>query len=177
MNTDEQLVIEFQQGSRDAFAELFERYRQPVYGFFRRRLQNPARAEEMAQECFLALLRNANRYEPRASFRSYLYGIAFHVLSAERRKAGREAGANESLDTRTADRARTSTPDAGIWVRDALEHLGANDREILMLREYEQLSYDEIGNLLRLPLNTVRSRLFRARMALKRQLMPVNDGD
>jgi RNA polymerase sigma-70 factor (ECF subfamily) len=185
MNTDEQLVIEFQQGSRDAFAELFERYRQPVYGFFRRRLQNPGRAEELAQECFLALLRNANRYEPRASFRSYLYGIAFHVLSAERRKAGREAGleadreagANEALDTRTAGSARTSTPDAGIWVRDALEHLCANDREILMLREYEQLSYDEVGNLLRLPLNTVRSRLFRARMALKQQLMPVNDRD
>ena len=48
-----------------------------------------------------------------------------------------------------------------------------NDREILMLREYEQLSYAEIAGMLRLPLNTVRSRLFRARMALKEQLMPV----
>ena len=148
-----------------------------MYGFFRRRLQNPARAEELAQECFLALLRNSTRYEARASFRSYLYGIAFNVLSAERRKAGREVADNEALDTRSMNVGQAATPDAGIWVREALEHLDANEREILMLREYEQLSYDEIGNLMRLPVNTVRSRLFRARMALKDQLMPVNDGD
>jgi RNA polymerase sigma-70 factor (ECF subfamily) len=177
MNTDEQLVIEFQQGSREAFTELFERYRQPVYAFFRRRLQNPARAEELAQECFLALLGNASRYEARASFRSYLYGIAFNVLSAERRKARREVADNDAVDTRTVNGGQLATPDAGIWVRDALEHLDANEREILMLREFEQLSYEEIGNLMRLPVNTVRTRLFRARIALKEQLMPVNDGD
>ena len=65
--------------------------------------------------------------------------------------------------------------DAGIWVRKALEQLGKDEREILMLREYEQLSYEEIGALMRMPVNTVRSRLFRARMALKEQLMPVKD--
>jgi RNA polymerase sigma-70 factor (ECF subfamily) len=57
-------------------------------------------------------------------------------------------------------------------VREAVAKLDASEREILMLREYEQLSYAEISNLLRLPLNTVRSRLFRARMALKQQLDP-----
>jgi RNA polymerase sigma-70 factor, ECF subfamily len=175
MNSDEQLVIEFQQGSRDAFVELFERYREPVYGFFRRRLANPGRAEELAQECFLALLQNAKRYEPRASFRSYLYGIALHLVAAERRKAGREVAENEKLDDRTMDGSSAEGRDAGIWVRKALEHLGTNEREILMLREYEQLSYEEIGELLRVPVNTVRSRLFRARMALKEQLIPVKD--
>ncbi len=188
MNTDEQLVIQFQQGSRDAFTELFERYRQAVYGFFRRRLQNPARAEELTQDCFLALLRNTARYEARAIFRSYLYGIAFNLLSAERRKIGREAGDPAEFDAvrevtgnELPDPRRTSaqgiSPDAAIWVRDALEHLDVNQREILMLREYEQLSYEEIGQVMRLPLNTVRTRLFRARTALKEQLMPVNDGD
>ena len=62
---------------------------------------------------------------------------------------------------------------AGLWVREALEQLEKTDREILMLREYEQLSYAEIAATLRVPLNTVRSRLFRARMALKEKLMPV----
>jgi RNA polymerase sigma-70 factor, ECF subfamily len=60
-----------------------------------------------------------------------------------------------------------------LWVRRALEHLEKADREVLMLREYEQLSYSEIAGILRLPVNTVRSRLFRARMALKEKLMPV----
>ena len=175
MNSDEQLVLEFQQGSRQAFVELFERYREPVYGFFRRRLANPGRAEELAQECFLALLQNVKRYEPRASFRSYLYGIALHLVAAERRKAGREVVENEKLDARMSEGNAVDGSDAGIWVRKALGHLGTNEREILMLREYEQLSYDEIGSLLRVPVNTVRSRLFRARMALKEQLIPVKD--
>lgn len=177
MNTDEQLVLAFQGGSKEAFAELFERYREPVYRFFRRRLAHPARAEELAQECFLALLRNAVRYEPRASFRSYLYGIAVNMVFAERRKAGREVSENEQLDGRIDRTRRVATVEEGIWVRGALEHLQIDEREILMLREYEQLSYVEIGALLRLPVNTVRSRLFRARMAMKKQLTPAKEGD
>ena len=61
-------------------------------------------------------------------------------------------------------------PDAAIWVRDALATLDDGDREVLMLREYEQLSYQEIADLRGIPLNTVRSRLFRARQALKEAL-------
>jgi RNA polymerase sigma-70 factor (ECF subfamily) len=57
--------------------------------------------------------------------------------------------------------------DAGIWVRRALATLEPDAREVVMLREYEQLGYQEIADLLGIPLNTVRSRLFRARMALK----------
>ena len=175
MNSDDQLILEFQQGAREAFVELFERYREPIYGFFRRRLEHPARAEELAQECFLALLQNVQRYEPRASFRSYLYGIATHLVAAERRKAGREVVENEKLDDRAAGGNAAGNHDAGIWLRKALGHLEPSEREILMLREYEQLSYGEIAAVLRMPVNTVRSRLFRARAALKNQLMPVKD--
>jgi RNA polymerase sigma-70 factor (ECF subfamily) len=177
MNTDEQLILAFQTGSRESFAELFERYREPVYRFFRRRIDHAARAEELAQECFLAVLRNSARYEPRSTFRSYLYGVAMHMVYAERRKAGREVSENEKLDRRVDGAGGAVTTDAGIWVRGALEQLGSDEREILMLREYEQLSYEEIGALMRLPVNTVRSRLFRARMALKEQLVPAKDGD
>src|ERR1700745_1559392 len=86
MTTDEALMLEFQGGSRVAFEELFARYRKPLYGFFGRRLNNPERAEDLAQETALALLRGASRYEPRASVRTYLYGIALKLLAAERRK-------------------------------------------------------------------------------------------
>jgi RNA polymerase sigma-70 factor (ECF subfamily) len=175
MNSDDQLILEFQQGSRNAFCEIFERYRDPIYGFFRRRLANPARAEELTQECFLALLRNVTRYEPRATFRSYLYGIATNMVSAERRRASREIRSDDYKDEGPGP--LSGDADATLWVRRALERLDNGDREILMLREYEQLSYAEIGILLRLPINTVRSRLFRARIALKEQLMPVKDPD
>ncbi len=166
MTSDEHLILEFQQGSRDAFTELFARYREPVYGFFRRRLGDAARAEELAQETFLAILRGVARYEPRASFRTYLYAIAFKQVSGEWRRAKREA---RSVDSEPATQ---NDPGDGLWVRRAIEQLDDAHREVLLLREYEQLSYDEIAALLRIPVNTVRSRLFRARMELKALLSP-----
>jgi len=63
-----------------------------------------------------------------------------------------------------------NTMDADMWLRDAVNRLERMDREILLLREFEQLSYAEIAELLKLPLNTVRSRLYRARTALRELL-------
>jgi RNA polymerase sigma-70 factor, ECF subfamily len=71
--SDEQLMLAFSQGSSEAFTELFRRYRQPIYCFFGRRVADPSHTEELAQETFLALIRSAVRYEPRALFRTYLF--------------------------------------------------------------------------------------------------------
>src|SRR6185437_13507067 len=86
MTSDEALMLEFQRGSRAAFEELFARYCKPLYGFFKRRLNSPERAEDLTQETFLAVIRATSRYEPRALVRTYLYAIALKLLSAERRK-------------------------------------------------------------------------------------------
>lgn len=166
MATDEELILEFQRGSREAFEELFQRYREQLYGFFRRRLEDCARAEELAQETFIAVIRGRERYEPRALVRTYLYGIALKLLAAERRQAARKD--HEIV----SDIASSSDPDPSLWVRQALGKLDAESREILLLREYEQLSYGEIAALLRIPINTVRSRLFRSRMELRSLLVP-----
>jgi RNA polymerase sigma-70 factor, ECF subfamily len=169
--SDERLMLAFSQGSADAFNELFLRYQQPLHGFFRRRTADPAHAEELTQEAFLVLLRAASGYEPRALFRTYLYAIAFKILRAHRRKAAFRAtffGQPKSLP----DPAKQDATESGLWVRRAVEKLDPIDREILLLREFEQLSYAEIADLLQLPMNTVRSRLFRARMALRKVLEP-----
>ena len=159
-------MLEFQGGSRAAFEELFARYHKPLYGFFGRRLNHPERAEDLVQETFLAVIRGASRYEPRASVRTYLYGIALKLLAAERRKFLTSSASGQS-----APEPKTGgTPECVLWVRQAIEKLDARDREILMLREYEQLSYSDIAELLRIPVNTVRSRLFRSRLALKSHL-------
>ena len=84
--SDELLMLAFCRGSEDAFGELFSRYKQPLFGFFRRRLANPAEAEELTQETFLAVLRASARYEPSALFRTYLYAIGITILRAHRRK-------------------------------------------------------------------------------------------
>jgi len=170
MTSDEALMQEFQGGSRAAFEELFARYRKQLYGFFERRLNNSQRAEDLTQETFLAVIRAVSRYEPRASVRTYLYGIALKLLAAERRRVFRNSAWSSALGLGTTEPNTDRTPDSVLWVRQAMERLDASDREILMLREYEQLSYSEIAELLRIPVNTVRSRLFRSRLALKSYL-------
>src|SRR5260370_22426117 len=89
MTSDEVLMLEFQCGSREAFEELFARYRGPLCGFFRRRLQRQERAEDLVQETFLAVVRATARYEPRSLVRTYFYGIAMKLMATERRKQAR----------------------------------------------------------------------------------------
>src|SRR5579862_8825171 len=142
MTSDEQLILELKQGSEPAFTELFLRYRQRVYGFFRRRMNDAAQAEELAQETFLAVLRGAQRYEPRATFRAYLFGIASNILSAHRRKATNEGArrngssgtVGETGDEAERDALRTATDgmatnfvaETAIWVRQAVGKLEEN---------------------------------------------------
>jgi RNA polymerase sigma-70 factor (ECF subfamily) len=170
--SDEALMLEFRDGSRAAFEELFARYRGPLCGFFRRRLHRSTsddqRAEDLMQETFLAVIRAADRYEPKSLVRTYLYGIAMNLLAAERRKIAKEGPSIDEI----GEPGKRQATDAVLWIRQALEKLDESEREILMLREYEQLSYAEIAELQNLPVNTVRSRLFRARMALKGLLEP-----
>jgi len=165
--SDEQLMAAFSRGAVNAFAELFLRYKQPLFGFFRRRIADAAQAEELTQETFLAVLRAAQHYRPSATFRTYLYAIAFNVLRSYRRKAVFRA---MFWSTKEHEPATRNSLDGEMVLRDAVGRLERVDREILLLREFEQLSYAEIAEVLRLPLNTVRSRLLRARTALREML-------
>jgi RNA polymerase sigma-70 factor (ECF subfamily) len=167
--TDEQLMVAFSHGSMDALGELFSRYKQPLYGFFRRRIGDPAQAEELTQETFLAILRPSSRYEPRASFRTYIYAVGLNILRAHRRKATFRA-MFFGVAPEGHQPAVRNTTDIEVFLREALGQLDPQDREILLLREFEQLDYAEIAEVLDLPLNTVRSRLFRARTKLRELL-------
>ena len=166
MRTDDELIAALRAGERTAFEVLFERHRDAIWRFFRRRVTDPEQAADLSQETFLALLQGAATYEGHGAFRSYLYGIAFNVLGAARRRsAGRATTTlNGELVRHVAD------PGEQIWVRTALAALDADDREVVMLREFDGLTYDEIAALLGVPVGTVRSRLFRARQALRDKL-------
>jgi DNA-directed RNA polymerase specialized sigma24 family protein len=98
MSSDEALMLEFQRGSRAAFEELFARYREPLYDFFRRRVSSRERAEDLTRETFLAVIRATERYQPRALVRTYLYGLALklvYAVMAEIRSLGRVEGENQ----------------------------------------------------------------------------------
>jgi RNA polymerase sigma-70 factor, ECF subfamily len=168
MISDEVLMLQFQSGSREPLEELFARYRDALYAFFLRRLASRELAEDLAQETWIAVLRGAERYQPRALFRTYLYAIALKQLAGARRKAVRQqAAAIDDIQV-----TGSKGPETGHWIREALNKSNPTEREMIMLREYEQLSYVEIAELLKIPTNTVRSRLFRARLALKHLLEP-----
>jgi RNA polymerase sigma-70 factor (ECF subfamily) len=163
MKSDEQLMLEFQGGSKQAFEEIFKRYRNPVFGFFRRRLDNSGRSEDLTQETFVIIIRGSERYEPLAKFRTYIYSIALKQLWSERRRESRVGKfAAEPVEAR-----QESDPSTALWIREALSQLDDDHREVLMLREYEELSYEEIAEVLAVPINTVRSRLSRARGELR----------
>ena len=163
--SDEELMQAFKGGEALAFRELFDRYKNPIYGFVRRRVNDPGRAEEITQDVFLALVQQQKNYEVRASFRTFLYRIALNRVASERRKMA-EAPA---LDPEVA-----VGGDIGAvqQVREALARLEPEQREIVMLREYQGLSYQEIAQVLNVPVGTVRSRLFRAKLALRELLAP-----
>ncbi len=167
MLTDDELIAETGKGSQAAFEALFERYREPVWRFFRRRTPDTGVAQELSQDTFVALLEAARRYKPKGMFRSYLFGVAYNVLLADRRK--RTQRRTEPIEVDPPAPA-VGDREHSIWVREALATLDEHDREVLMLREYEDLSYQEIADVRGIPLNTVRSQLFRARMALKAAL-------
>src|SRR3954447_26708586 len=106
MTSDEDLIGQVRNGSRAAFETLFERYREPVWRFFRRRAPDAGRAEELAPDTFVAVLDAAARYQGGGTVRSHLFGVAYNVLLADRRKAalrGTTAIEKEPIDPNTGD--------------------------------------------------------------------------
>lgn len=160
-------MLAFKGGEALAFGELFARYKNSIYGYVRRRVDNPGRAEEITQDVFLALVQHRNGYEVRASFRTYLYRIALNRVVAEHRKKK-----ESELLPDNPGVAAGGDPGVVQQVREALAQLEPEQREIVLLREYQGLSYQEIAEVLRVPVGTVRSRLFRAKLALRDLLAP-----
>ena len=193
--TDEQLMLDHGNGSEAAFAELMRRHQRGVLNFVYRMVQNRQIAEEITQEVFLALVKNARRYKPTAKFTTYLYTIASNMISKEwlRRKRRPRVlslfapwGGNhdddeifhplaqvsdEKADTEVAYK-RGEISDA---VDEALKDLPAHQREAFILRRYQDLSYQDIARITRVPVGTAKSRVVRAEQALRPLLEEFRD--
>ena len=98
MTSDEALMLEFQGGSREAFEELFARYRKPLYGFFARRLNSPDRAEDLTQEIFIKIFRTLHAYKPElGSFETWMMRVGRNCIIDQYRKAKVERSRTDSL--------------------------------------------------------------------------------
>lgn len=188
--SDEEMMEEIVRGSEPAFAALVTKYQGRIINLVSRLISDRDRAQEIAQETFLRVFVHRERYRPSGKFSTWLYTIAMNLAKNEIRRRVRARGAV------SLDKLLEATGDSGAFVADpgpgperlyrrrdveakverAIAKLPRKFREVIVLRDVQQLSYDEIGDVLRIPGGTVRSRINRARLALKDLLDPSVEG-
>jgi len=168
------LVLRCQAGDEDALAELVERYQPRLHYYLRKMLAGAAAAEDAVQDVWYDVVRAMPRLVNPGAFRAWLYRIArdraWRIL--RRRPPPHlpidevDVAANGTTDDFTAE-------DAAI-VHTALDRLAPEQREVVVLRFVEDMSYEEIARVAGCPLGTVRSRLHHAKRALRRALEGIN---
>jgi RNA polymerase sigma-70 factor (ECF subfamily) len=162
-------------GDRQAFGELVRRHRAGVVNVVYRMCGDAALAEEAAQEAFLRAWRNLTRYNPQYAFRSWVYRMAVNaaVDALRRERPTTDLDDAESLaSSAEGPEAALERKESAEQVQRAVLALPPASRAVLVLREYEAMSYHEIAEALDIPLGTVMSRLSYARGQLRRTLSP-----
>ena len=182
--SDEVLVQRFKNGDRSAFSELVDRHQNRVYSLCFRWMGNRQAAEEVAQDVFVSLFRALGRFRGEAKFSTWLYRITVNHCKNQRLYQDRRAHSkHDSMDAqhddapvrqlvspdRGADRTALQS-DAERMLQSGLSALDEEHRQIILMRDLEDMSYEEIASILELPKGTVKSRLHRARAELARQL-------
>ncbi len=183
--TQEELVRRAQAGDQDAFAQLVEENQNRVYSLALRMVKNPDDAADLAQESFLSAWKGLERFQGEAAFSTWLYRLTSNACLdfLRREKRRKNAGTVLYLDSDeengTLDLPDPTTDPHRLLeqqeVRDGIEAgmaaLSEEHRRVLALREISGLSYAEIGDLLGLEEGTVKSRISRARLALRKNLL------
>lgn len=174
--TDEQLLVAYREGDRDAFVKLVERYRSDLMHFLVRFLGSRASAEDVFQEAFLQVHLSMDSFDAQRRFKPWLFTIAANkARDHHRRRKRREAvslstpiGQSEGRDAQIVDllECETTEPDSGllqeereVMVKQIVDGMPAHYREILLLSYFQRLSYNQIADALNIPLGTVKSRL------------------
>ncbi len=180
-----ELIEQARKGDTEAFGVLVERYQRRVVGVAMAVVHNQEDALELAQESFVRAYQNLAKFESRASFSTWLYRITANLAIDFRRREGRhtvlrgEEGEYE-LERLPSDRgdafAETARAELNRRLRTALKELTPEHRAVILLREVEGLSYDEISEVLQVPRGTVMSRLHYARNYLRGMLKDVEKG-
>jgi RNA polymerase sigma-70 factor (ECF subfamily) len=178
VETELELIKQAQQGDRRAFGQLVRLHREGAVNVVYRMCGDAELAEEAAQEAFIRAWTNLPRYKPRSPFRNWLYRIATNV-AVDALRSQKETVDVESVDVPDAEsgpEALTEVRERGERVRQAVLALPPASRAVVVLREYEDLSYKEIADTLGIPIGTVMSRLNYARSLLRQTLTPYMEG-
>ena len=186
--SDQTLVQRVQNGDQQAFALLVAKYQRRIFRLISRFVSDPATAEDIAQETFLRAYRAIGRFRGDSQFYTWLYRIAVNTAKRNALDGARspvlQENATFSQDEKTFPKqeqlSSMDTPDAVMASREiadtvnaAMDALPEELRTAIVLREIDGMSYDEIAQAMGCPVGTVRSRIFRAREAIARQLRPL----
>ena len=181
---DRTLVALVLQGDRDRFTQLVKRYEKRVINYVYRITRRYEEAHDLAQEIFVKVFLALDRYDPKYQFSTWLFRISQNAaIDALRKKtiaevpmarpADDEGGGpteRESADSGVSPYRALSNKQLGAAISKAVQNLPPDYRELIQLRHYAELSYEEIATMKRLPLGTVKNKLFRARNLLKNVL-------
>ena len=180
---DLQLLRSIRQGDQAAFQSLYRRHRSGLYGFALMHCGAPDVAADVVQDVFMGLLNDSYGFDPlRGKLAHFLYGVARNMVLRHARQNERWVQPDEDEDSDTARQEVASAGDEPLnrlldheateRLRRALARLAPHYRDVLILYELHELSYQEIANVCQLDLGTVRSRLSRGRSALAKALAP-----
>jgi RNA polymerase sigma-70 factor (ECF subfamily) len=178
VQTELELIEQAQDGDRGAFGELVRRHQEGTFNVVYRMCGDAFLAEEAAQEAFIRAWSNLPKYKPRSPFRNWLYRIATNAATDALRRQKETVHLESAYlaDTGQGPDDLAEARERGERVREAVLELPPASRAVIVLREYEGLSYKEIANTLGIPMGTVMSRLNYARGLLRNSLAPYMEG-
>ena len=168
MEKDSHLILRCQRGDPAAFAELVEAYKKPIYNLAYRMLNDREEANDLTQDTFLRVYQNLERYRPEHKISTWMYAIASRLCIDRLRKI---KGSVWELDFNIPD--HKPLPEEQLIQKEmrqdidnAISRLPEKYRLVIVLRHLNELSYEEIATVLELPVNTVKTHLFRGREIL-----------
>lgn len=179
---DAELVAEVLAGKRERFGELVERYQGRLVNYLLRIVRVQDEALDLAQEVFIRVYQALGRYDPRYKFSTWLFRVAQNAAIDQLRRRRVQMVSLDRPTDDDEDRAwefASGDPDPygdarnqerGLAIQEAIDALPWEYRELIVLRHFAELSYDEIAQLKGMPLGTVKNKLFRARQVLKGRL-------
>ncbi len=186
--SDEDLIRRFQDGDLYAFDAIVNRYKDQLLNFAYRFLGNMEEAEDVVQETFLRIFRNKHAYRQIAKFSTWVYTIAGNLAKTELRKRKRrkyvyisDMGFDDKdfeIEDVNADTEREV--DSMIkekYIQKAIDELPARFRQVILLVDVQELPYEEVSAIMRVPLGTIKSRVNRARLKLQDKLSDLMEHD
>jgi RNA polymerase sigma-70 factor (ECF subfamily) len=183
--SDDQIIERTLAGETDAFGLLVRRWERPIYGISLRMLGRDEDARDVCQETFLAAFRNLRKFRGDAKFSSWLYRIALNACHSRLRKNGNVI--EQSIDIEDEDGRKFEIPDEAsefvpdrvhrdqraVLVKKALQALPVEMRQVIVMKEYEELTFAEIAEILEIPVSTVKSRLYTGLQLMRTRLEKV----